>query len=246
MRYVVTRNSLICGLFSVLLFGGYYASLLGESFWLTLTLIVGIAGLILGAVLSRNDGGSVLPLWRTNPFRFSLVMTVLYFIAKYTSFLFHEWSHATAGFLTGTTHKGPLDIDYGIGWTMSGCHAIDNPDTFYPELINTGQKTAAAVISIAGPMMNVCLAVIALFLLTRERVRSSLLLFSFFFWVALNNVCQIWSYIPSRSVFHDTGDIYYFESAMGLSPWAVTVLPGRFSLSPGSSWYSGMSSLTFS
>lgn len=45
MLYGITRNSLVCGLFSVLLFGGYYASLLGESFLLTLILIVGIGGI---------------------------------------------------------------------------------------------------------------------------------------------------------------------------------------------------------
>ncbi|MDO8872985.1 MAG: hypothetical protein Q7V05_09690 [Methanoregula sp.] len=60
--------------------------------------------------------------------------------------------------------------------TFSGCHAI-NQD-LYPEWIEHGQNTTAALISIAGPMMNVFLAIIALALLTRKRVRSSFLLFS--------------------------------------------------------------------
>ncbi|MDO8873149.1 MAG: hypothetical protein Q7V05_10525 [Methanoregula sp.] len=222
MRYVVERNSLICGLFTVLLFTAYFCGMFfGESFWLTLTLVIGIAGLVIGAILTRNTRVFGLPSWQTNPFHFSLVMTVFYFIAQYISFFFHEWSHSTAAFLTGKTHVEPLDIDYGHGWTFSGCHAINQ--SIYPEWIEHGQNTTAAIIAIAGPMMNVFLAVIALILLTRERVRSSLLLFSLLFWFALHNLGQLWSYIPQRSVWHEGGDIYFFEWATGLSPWAVTV-----------------------
>ncbi|MDP2798000.1 MAG: hypothetical protein Q8N94_10915 [Methanoregula sp.] len=100
--------------------------------------------------------------------------------------------------------------------TFSGCHAI-NQD-LYPEWIEHGQNTTAALISIAGPMMNVFLAIIALALLTRKRVRSSLLLFSLLFWFALHNVEQLWSYIPQRSVWHEGGDIYFFDRATDLSP----------------------------
>jgi hypothetical protein len=223
MQYVARRQSLICAFFSVLLFAGYFASIMiGESLWFTFTIVAGIAGLAGGVIAFRNAGMPGLPSWRANPFLFSLVMAVLYFLAKYTSFFFHEWSHSTAAFLTGVTQKEPLDINYGHGWTLSGCSAIDDWNVF-PGLIDNGRNTAAAGISIAGPMMNVVLAVIAFALLTRERVRSSLLLFSLLFWMALINVAQVWTYIPLRSVMYRGGDIFFFEWALDLSPWAVTV-----------------------
>jgi hypothetical protein len=223
MQCVAGRQSLICAFFSGLLYAGYFASIMiGESLWFTLTIIAGIAGLVGGALAIGNAGVPGLPSWRENSFLFSLVMAVLFFLAKYTSFFFHEWSHSTAAFLTGVTQKEPLDINYGHGWTLSGCSAIDDWNVF-PGLIDHGRNTVAAVISIAGPMMNVVLAVIAFALLTRQRVRSSLLLFSLLFWVALINVAQVWTYIPLRSVMYRGGDIFFFEWALDLSPWAVTV-----------------------
>jgi len=40
---------------------GYYTLFPGESFRLNLIFIFGIAGLVLGVILSRNDGDSGLP-----------------------------------------------------------------------------------------------------------------------------------------------------------------------------------------
>ncbi|HUU76011.1 MAG TPA: hypothetical protein VMW63_07975 [Methanoregulaceae archaeon] len=232
MRYVVGKKSIIGGFFSVLLFAGYFASItFGESFWLTLTLIIGIAGLVFGAILSRNARVPDLPSWRANPFNFSLVMWGFYFLAQYTSVFFHEWSHSTVAFLLGVIPNEPLDINYGHGWTLSGLSEFDDWSV-YPNLIEHGRGTSVAMIAIAGPMMNVTLAVISLALLTRERVRRSLLLFSLLFWVALHNVAQLWSYIPQRSVMYQGGDFFFFDWGLDLSPWAVTV-PGTLFIIAG-------------
>ncbi len=210
--------------FSFLLFGGCFASIwFGESFWLNLTVIIGIFGLVTGAIICRNSGDPNLPSWRVNPFLFSLVMSGFYFLAKYTSLFFHEWSHSTVAYMLGIL-KGPLDINYGHGWTFAGISEFDDWSV-YPDLIAQGRGIDVAMISIAGPMMNVLLAVISLALLTRERVRSSLLLFSLLFWVALHNVAQVWAYIPQRSVMYQGGDFFFFDWALNISPWVVTV-PG--------------------
>ena len=223
MRYLTEQNSVICGFFSVLLFAGYFASItFGESFWLNLILIAGIAGLISGALITKKAGVRFLRSWRTNPFHFSLLMTVFYFIAQYISVFFHEYSHSTVAYLLGVIHYNPLYINYGHGWTLSGLSEFDDK-VVYTAAIEQGHGMYVALIAIAGPMMNVALAVISLALLTRKRVRNSLLLFSFFFWLALHNVSQVWSYIPQRSVWYDSGDFYWVAEGSGLNPWIATV-----------------------
>ena len=63
-----------------MLFGGYVAStMIGESIWFTLTIVVGIAGLAGGAIALRNAGVPGLPSWRANPYLFSLVTAALHF-----------------------------------------------------------------------------------------------------------------------------------------------------------------------
>ncbi|MBN1431145.1 MAG: hypothetical protein JW931_00050 [Methanomicrobiaceae archaeon] len=223
MRYLTERNSVICGLFSVLLFAGYFASItFGESVWLNLILITGIAGLVFGALITRNVRVSGLPSWRTNSFHFSLLMWSFYFLAQYISVFFHEYSHSTMAYLLGVINYNPLYINYGHGWTLSGLSEFDDK-TVYIAAIEQGHGMYVALIAIAGPMMNVALAVISLALLTRERVRSSLLLFSFLFWLALHNVSQVWSYIPQRSVWYNGGDFYWVAEGSGLNPWITTV-----------------------
>jgi hypothetical protein len=80
------------------------------------------------------------------------------------------------------------------------------------------------MISIAGPLMNVFLAAISFFLLFHPRVRKSTAAFSFLFWLALTNVAQVWSYIPLRSVLYESGDLYWFETALEFFPWVVTLV----------------------
>lgn len=224
MHCLFKSNSLICGFFSILLFAGYFASItFGESFWLNLILIAGIVGLVSGALITRKADTGDLPSWRTNPFHFSLFMWSLYFLAQYISVFFHEYSHSTVAYLLGVIHYNPLYINYGHGWTFSGLSEFDDRAVYTP-VIEHGQGIDVAITAIAGPMMNVFLAVIALVLLTRERVRSSLPLFSLFFWLALHNVSQVWSYIPQRSVWYDGGDFYWVAQGSGLNPWVTTLI----------------------
>jgi hypothetical protein len=223
MRFLTERNSVICGFFSVLLFIGYFASItFGESAWLNIILIAGIVGLISGALITREAGTGFLRSWRTNSFHFSLLMWSFYFLAQYISVFFHEYSHSTTAYILGVINYNPLYINYGHGWTLSGLSEFDDK-TVYTAAIEQGHGLYVALIAVAGPMMNIVLAVISLALLTRERVRSSLLLFSFFFWLALHNVSQVWSYIPQRSVWYDGGDFYWVATGSGLNPCIATV-----------------------
>ncbi|MGC9435136.1 MAG: hypothetical protein ACP5C4_03480 [Methanomicrobiales archaeon] len=219
----IGRKTLLAGLFSVLLFGGFLASYqIGESPGFTGLILVGLAGLVISAILFKRAHTPVRPSWIENPFLFSLVTFAVYIFSKYASFFLHEWGHSTAALLTGVTARPPLEIDYGHGWTFAGCHAI--PDGVYPHLLATGRDATVAVISMAGPMMNVFLAVLALALCTRKRVRESLFAFFLLFWMALTNVAQAWSYIPLRSVLYQNGDFFEVEQALGISPWAVTAV----------------------
>lgn len=219
----IGRPTLVCGFFSFLLFAGFFASFqFGESPWFTGAVLIGLAGLIAGAILYHTAYTPPRPSWIANPFLFSLVTFVMYTASKFSSFFLHEWSHSTAALATGVTARNPLDIFYGQGWTFAGCHAI--PHGVYPHLLETGRDATVAVISMAGPMMNVFLAVIALALCTRRRVRESLIAFFFLFWVGLTNVAQVWSYIPLRSVLFVSGDLVEFERALAVSPWLVTVV----------------------
>jgi hypothetical protein len=216
------RDLLISGALAFLFFLGYFLSLIyGPHSAFTIGIFIGFGGLVLGFLLNRSRAAPALPSWRANPYLFALATIAFYLIAKYSSLLLHEWSHSTVAYLLGVLKTSPLDIYYGQDWTMRGISAIDDP-VVYPHLMATGNNAAAGMISIAGPLMNVFLAVLALALLFLPRVRRSSLAFFLVFWVALHNIAQVWSYIPLRSVLYDGGDLYYFETAFSLSPWLVT------------------------
>jgi hypothetical protein len=207
-----------------LFFLGYYLSIIyGPQRAFTMGILIGLGGLVAGAVSQRDRSSRSMPSWRSNHDLFALITIAFYLIAKYTALFLHEWSHSTVAYILGVTNKGPLDIYYGTDWTLRGMTAI-NDNAVYSSLMASGNGAAAGMIFIAGPLMNVFLAAIALALLFWPRVRQSSLAFYIIFWAALHNVSQVWSYIPIRSIQYDGGDIYYFEAALGISQWLVTAV----------------------
>ncbi len=221
LRMISPRTAL-SALFSILFCTGYFLShIFGESVPFTLLILAGLAGLT-GGILYTIRCRSNRSFWQKEPFFFAGITLFLSLLARYSSFFLHEWSHATVALLTGVTDKSPLDINYGHGFTFSGCTAVDD-GTFYPDLINSGQGVTAGLVAIAGPSMNILLAILSLVLLTREQIRRSYLLGSFFFWAALMNISQLWSYIPQRSVQYQGGDIFYLEWGLNLPHGIISV-----------------------
>ncbi|HWQ20501.1 MAG TPA: hypothetical protein VN455_12030 [Methanotrichaceae archaeon] len=218
------RDIFISWALAFLFFLGYYLSIIyGPHPALTIGIAIGLFGLMAGVLNHRYGSGQIVPSWRANPSLFALVTIVFYLITKVSSLLLHEWSHSTVAYLLGVTNKSPLDIYYGTDWTFRGMTAI-NDTAVYSSLMASGSGVDAGMIFIAGPLMNVFLSVIALALLFWPRARQSSIAFFFIFWAALHNVSQVWSYIPIRSVLYDGGDVYYFETALGISPWLVTAV----------------------
>lgn len=224
----MTRSNLhrdhifISGALASLFFLGYFLSLIyGPHLAFNVGIAVGLVGLMAGVLNHRYEHDHIVPSWRANPSLFALITIVFYLITKVSSLLLHEWSHSTVAYLLGVTNKSPLDIYYGTDWTFRGMTAI-NDTAVYSSLMASGNHAAAGMIFIAGPLMNVFLSVIALALLFWPRARRSSLAFFLIFWAAIQNVSQVWSYIPIRSVLYDGGDVYYFETALGISPWLLT------------------------
>lgn len=219
--------SAVCVFFII---AGFWCSLLkGTSVIFTMLIALGVfILLILGLITGDNKSiPSELPLWIRNREFFILFTAGAYFFAKYTSILLHEWSHSLCACILGIRSKSPLDIHYG-NWTLSEVWAVDGGH-FYRNLFAKGQDLAASATAIAGPTMNLILIAIAFYALYKVNIGKHPGWYYIFFWVALHNIGQLWSYIPVRTVLYSSGDIILFCKGLHISPWIV-FLPGTIAL----------------
>lgn len=160
---------------------------------------------------------------------FVLVTLITLFITRHLMVLLHEWTHSTTAWLFGC--KGnPFDIHYG-GWSLM--QVDENVD--YKMLFSTNQGIKASIIAISALITNALLFILSLILLSRKTIQHRKWIFLFFYWFAIMNIGELYSYIPIRTFVINRGDIGHFTHGLNLSPWIV-FLPGILLVSFGL-WY---------
>ena len=142
--------------------------------------------------------------------RFWLLTAALLVVTRDVSLLAHEWAHATVAWTFGLV-SSPFDVTYG-DWFLF--RVTDKGALIYPGLFRTGQGHRAGFIAIAGPATNAVLAVLGLGVSRSRRVGRRPLLYFAIFWLTLNNLGQVFSYLPVRG-FSSNGDIAIFDRAFG-------------------------------
>ena len=143
------------------------------------------------------------------------ILTVI--LAHHVMVLFHEWSHSVVGWLFGYKAH-PLDISYG-DWTLF--HAEEDID--YEPIFQSSSPWRASLIAVAALLTNVLF-----FLLSRKGLRRSAIqrqpfLMQTFFWFAVFNLAELYSYMPLRA-FSSGGDVGHFETGLSIPAWVGFVL----------------------
>jgi len=142
---------------------------------------------------------------------------VLIIIAHHAMVLLHEWSHATVAYSFGLK-QSPFDIIYG-NWTLLDADENIN----YGRLLNSGQPWIASLIAASALFMNVVLFLASRWMLTRQWRRKHVWSVLAWYWFALFNIAELYSYIPLRT-FSKSGDVGHFVAGLGISPWVVLVI----------------------
>ncbi len=150
---------------------------------------------------------------------FWLVTIVMILVSHDVMTLLHEWTHGLVAWLAGYK-SSPFDIHYVANWiTLWG---IDEAVP-YRSILAEGKNSLVAMIAIAPMIDGFVFFLIGLKLLSTPAVQKRWVLFSFFYWLTLMEISEIYSYIPIRT-FVERDDIFNFLHALGLSPWAVFIV----------------------
>lgn len=135
----------------------------------------------------------------------------------YIAVLLHEYGHATMAWIFGYK-KSPFDIMYG-----SWCLLPVSENVKYESIMSLGHGTQAALIGISGISVTTLLFLISLFFLSRRFVLKKPFLLIFFFWLAVINLMEMFSYVPNRTF--TGGDITEFAEGLRISPLWIFI-PG--------------------
>jgi hypothetical protein len=149
---------------------------------------------------------------------FFFVLLVILWVAHHTAVYVHEWTHGTVAWLAGYKNS-PFAIHYGTEWFT--LWDIDEAVP-YEQILADGKPEVAAAIAIAPVLLQAILFLVGLKLLQISSLNRWT--FAFLYWFTLNEICDIYAYIPIRT-FINHGDIHNFASAMGISSWIVAI-PG--------------------
>lgn len=133
-------------------------------------------------------------------------------LSWYISVLAHEFAHSTMAWYFG----------YIISPTTI---KIDNWLLFTPTvtMLAEGNPFTESFIVSSGLMMTTILLLLSWFFLHQQFIQKNTFLVSFFFWLAIANLMEIFSYIPNR-VFSN-GDIWEIIIGLNISPLWIFI-PG--------------------
>ena len=160
---------------------------------------------------------------------FILATVIILFVTHHLMVLLHEWTHGTTAWMFGCKDS-PFDIQYG-GWTLSNVDENIN----YKLLFSTEKGFVASMIAVSALLMNALLFILSIILLSRKTIQRKRWFFHFFYWFAVMNIGELFSYIPVRTFVINRGDVGHFTYGLNLSPWVVFV-PGIFLVAWGL-WY---------
>ena len=151
---------------------------------------------------------------------FNFLVTIISIIASYyIAIILHEWGHGTVAWIYGYK-EAFYDVNYG-GWRLQG---VDE-NVPYNQILAAKQGTAAAMIGIAGLSVSILLFLISLAVMAK--IKSSGVLYSFFYWFSVINMVPIIQYLTVQT-FSVQGDVGRFIHGLDISPWWVFVLGTLF------------------
>jgi hypothetical protein len=154
---------------------------------------------------------------------FWVATAILIILSHHVMTFLHEYTHGFAAWLGGYK-SNPFDIHYQCNWiTLWG---IDEAVP-YREILAAGKNGLTATIAIAPMIDGFIFFLIGLKLLSLPKFQKRWMLFSFVFWFTVNEIGEIYSYIPVRTFF-GRDDIFNFVQATGLSPWVVFIVGTPF------------------
>jgi len=158
--------------------------------------------------------------------RLALFTVVSVIIARYSAILLHEWSHSTVAWFLGVfPAANPLVIHYG-DWTLLSANALTFPQmtetVFYSSLIQNGMNLQAVAIAMAGPSMNILLAILCFAVIWSSLTTGHPFAATLVFWGLVFNLGAVWAFALLR-VFTIHSDIGYIETATGIPPLAIFV-----------------------
>lgn len=138
-------------------------------------------------------------------------------LSYYIAILLHEFGHGTTAWLFGYK-KSPFDIHYG-NWLLS--HVSEHVD--YKRIFAQAHGLQGALIGVSGISVTIILFFISLYFLNQKYILKSYFGLLFFYWLAAINLCEIFTYIVTRSF--TSGDIGEFVEGLHISPLWVFI-PG--------------------
>ncbi len=148
----------------------------------------------------------------------ALFSSFCFIIASYyISILLHEYGHATTAWLLGYK-SSPFAIQYGSWYLIPVSEHVN-----YQKLFAAGHGIAGALIGISGITVTTVLFLTSLTFLNTQRILQKPYLCLFFFWLAGNNLMEIYLYIVNRCF--TTGDISEFTQGLGISTFWLFI-PG--------------------
>jgi hypothetical protein len=151
---------------------------------------------------------------------FLLSLIFMIFIAHHAVIYLHEWTHGTFAWITGYKNS-PFDIHYGERWLT----LLDIDEAVpYKKIFEDGKPAVVALIAIAPTVLQAIVFLLGLKLLSIQMIQTRKWLFTFLYWFILLELGEFYAYIPIRT-FSESGDIFNFRSATGLSPWMIAI-PG--------------------
>jgi hypothetical protein len=125
--------------------------------------------------------------------------------------LLHEWTHGLIAWIFGYKNS-PFDICYG-NWTLLNM----DEDVNYSLLYSANEGLKVSIIAISALITNVILSILSLIIISKKTIQQKRWTFSLFYWFAVMNIAEIYSYIPLRT-FSPTGDVGHFLRGLGISP----------------------------
>ncbi len=140
--------------------------------------------------------------------------------AHYLMVLAHEWSHSMVGWLLGYKAQ-PLDIFYG-DWTLFHAEEAINYEQIFQSF-----PWKAFLIAVAALATNVLLYWLSQAGLHQSATQPRPFLTQAFFWFAVFNLAELYSYMPLRA-FSPNGDVGHFETGLSLPAWVGFVLGTPF------------------
>lgn len=141
--------------------------------------------------------------------------------------LLHEWTHSTIAWIFNYKNS-PFNIYYGdCRWFLFNVDENVN----YTVLFSTNRGFTASMIALSALITNALLFILSLILLSRKTIQDKKWIFLFFYWFAVMNIAELFSYIPLRT-FAPSGDVGNFVHGLTLSPWVVFI-PGTLLIGSG-------------